>query len=491
MGKSDAARGTRTCGYNPRPMRRPRPLPTAGLALAALLSTCGGSSAGPDLAGAPVVLIVFDAMGAGHIGHLGYPLETSPNLDALAAEGVSFSKAFAPASYTLASIPSLFTGRLPDRHGVTQAEHILPAEEVTLAETLAARGYQTFGAIANIQGGPLHDLEQGFEVYEELYRVEDGSTGGHGMEIVPPERFGPVLEDWLVGRDTARPPFLYLHVLQPHMPYAPPAEFRAGLVDPQYAGHFKDGMTREWMIEFANSGGRIIPGTGPDKIPLEDATAVKGLYDGNIRYSDAQLGTFLDALRAVDLYDDALIIVTSDHGESMWEHGQLGHSRQVFDEMVHVPLVVKFPKSAGVPSGQVSALTSLMDVYPSICSWMDLPAPGELDGQPLAGVLGGIEDPERELYLRSFHREPVVALRGRAHKALIETDRETEEERQLFFDLAADAAEKDPIKDSDHPALARLVALRAELEALDAGAVRSEGPTAEESALIQELGYAE
>ncbi|MDF1798361.1 MAG: sulfatase [Planctomycetota bacterium] len=472
-------------------MRSPRPLPTAGLALAALLSTCGGSPVGPELAGAPVVLIVFDAMSAGHISHLGYPLETSPNLDALAADGVSFSAAFAPASYTLASIPSLFTGRLPDRHGVTQAEHILRAEEVTLAETLAARGYQTFGAIANIQGGPLHDLEQGFEVYEELFRVEEGTPGGHGMEIVPPERFGPVLEDWLIERDPTRPPFFYLHVLQPHMPYAPPIQHREGLVDPRYDGYFKDGMTREWMIEFAGNGGRIIPGTGPDKIPLEDATAVKGLYDGNIRYSDAQLGKLLDALRAVDLYDDALILVTSDHGESMWQHGYLGHSRQVFDEMVHVPLVVKFPKGAGVPPGQVSALTSLMDVYPSICAWMDLPAPGELDGQPLAGVLGGVEDPERELYLRSFHREPIVALRGRDHKALIEPDRDSEEERWLLFDLAADAAEKHPIKASDHPALARLAALRAELEALGPGAVRGEGPTAEESALIQELGYAE
>ena len=463
----------------------PRSLFSAGLALTCL--GCGSGEQTPDLTGTPIVLVVLDALAAGHVGHLGYPVSTTPNLDALAAEGVTYGQAFAPTPYTLASIPSLFTGRLPDRHGVTQGEHVLHADELTLAELLQSRGYQTFGAVANIQGGSIHDLQQGFEVYEELFRGE----GGKAMEIVPPEAFPPVVERWLLERDPERPPFLYLHLLQPHMPYDPPDEHREGLLRPGYRGPFVDGMDREWMVEFAQRGGKMRLGSSPNHISKADAEAVQGLYDGNIRHADAQLGRILQALEGAGLSDEALVIVTSDHGEAFWQHGMLGHSRQVYDEMVQVPLVLRFPEHLGVAPRRVDDLTSLMDLFPSICAWLDAPVAARLDGRPLAGLFGEPGDPDRELYLRSFHREPSIALRGADHKVLIDRMPPRTDGEVLAFDLAADPGEERPLDAPSPELLARLRALEAELAALEAGTVSGEGPTDAERELIEHLGYTE
>ena len=452
----------------------------------ALLSACGGEAPPPDLSGAPVVLVVFDALAAGHVGHLGGGRPTTPNLDDLAAEGVTYTQAFAPAPYTLASISSLFTGRLPDRHGVTQGEHVLPPEEVTLAEVFAAEGYQTFGAVANIQGGTIHDLEQGFEVHDELFRSEE-----RVMEIVPPEAFVPVLEDWLTERDPARPPFFYLHVLQPHMPYDAPAEYREDFLDPAYRGAFREGMGREWMTKFAHEGGQMHLGTGPGHIRPADGQAIQDLYDANIRRCDTQLGTIRRALEEAGLYDEALIVVTSDHGEAFWQHGYVGHSRQLYDPMMQIPLVVKLPAGAGVSGRRVDELTSLMDLFPSVCAWLDVAAPQELDGRLLPGLFGQPADPDRELYFRTFHREPSVALRSADRKVLIDRLDKQEPEQELVFDLAADPGEQAPLATPDPADLARLRAREAELLALEAGTVSTEGPSAAEQDLIEHLGYTE
>ena len=195
----------------------------------------------------PIVVILFDAFSANHVHHLGYEKDITPNLDRLAAEGTTFENAFSPAPYTLASIPSLFTGRLPDRHGVTGPAHVLPEEEVTFAEVLSGRGYQTFGALANIQGGRIHNLGQGFEVFEELFRATEGTK--KKSKIVSPDVFPEIIKGWHDVRDPERTPLYYLHILQPHMPYDPPAEFRERLVDDSYEGQFKGGMTIEWLTD--------------------------------------------------------------------------------------------------------------------------------------------------------------------------------------------------------------------------------------------------
>ncbi|MDG1499406.1 MAG: sulfatase [Planctomycetota bacterium] len=476
-------------------MHKPSILFSLGL-VAALTSGCtdpAPSSAGASgpLAGKPVVIILFDAFSAKHVSHLGYGKQTTPNLDQLAAEGTTFENAFSPTPYTLASIPSLLTGRLPDRHGVTQAEHILPEHEITLAELLAERNYQTFNALANIQGGALHKLEQGFEIYEELFRGSDDPKGA--IDIVEPTAFPEVLERWQASRDVERPPLYYLHVLQPHMPYDPPTETLAGLVNPNYDGPFKDGITKEWMVDFTMKGGQAIIGEGPNRISKADARHVRGLYDGSIVECDRVLGEIVAGLKKSGVYDDALIIVTSDHGEAMWQHNVLGHSSTVFDEMMHVPLVVKLPKDMESPVKRVSNITSLMDIMPSICAWMDVPAPRDLDGEPFAQLINESPDEDRRLLMRTYHRDPVIASRSAKDKIISSPGGAGQPRNARHFDIAQDKAEKRGQKVlPETPEHALALQLEADFEALwalDAGTVTDQEQSAAEIKALAELGY--
>lgn len=465
------------------------------LLLLALLGCGGKSNPEAPLAGKPIVLIVFDAFAARHVHHLGYETETTPNLDRLAQEGVTFSKAFSPAPYTLASIPSLFTGRLPDRHGVVEGDHALPAEELTLAELLTTHGYQTFGAVANIQGGRLRNLQQGFEVYEELFRDTGPTASGGAMTFVEPGEFVEVFKRWDGQRDKQRTPFFYAHVLQPHMPYSPPAKYFKDLVDPNYDGPNAQGMDPNWVIDFARKGGKMVIGDKPDEVSLAHAEHVLGLYDGHIRYADNALGDMLEELKRAGLYEDALIVVTSDHGEAMWEHGILGHSRTIFDEMVHVPLVVKMPAGMESEVSRVDDLTSIMDLFPSICSWLDVAAPEVIDGELLPRLLDSEPNPKRQLFLRTFHSEPTIALRGADFKLRLNPRAGTGIGEAEFYNLRKDPLERNPVTVTAESARAgQIMRLRNQLENLRAAATPQAGGdprTEEDQEMIEGLGYAE
>ena len=472
------------------------PLHPRNLSLLVLCALLGcGDPPGPKapLAGKPIVLIVFDAFAARHVHHLGYETETTPNLDRLAKQGVTFSKAFSPAPYTLASIPSLFTGRLPDRHGVVEGDHSLPAEELTLAELLGARGYQTFGAVANIQGGSLRNLQQGFEVYEELFRDSSPDSQGKAMSFVEPGEFVSVFQRWGEQRDQQRTPFYYAHVLQPHMPYSPPAKYFEDLVDPDYDGPNALGMDPQWVINFAKSGGKMVIGEQPHEVSLVHAEHVLGLYDGHIRYADNALGDLLDGLKRDGLYDDALIVVTSDHGEAMWEHGILGHSRTIFDEMVHVPLVIKMPAGMEADVSRVDDLTSIMDLFPSICAWLDAAPPEVIDGELLPRLLDREPKPGRQLFLRTFHSEPTIALRGADSKIRLNPREGTGIGEAEFYNLRKDPLERSPMAVTAKSSRAgQVMGLRYHYEQLRESATPQEqaGPRTEaDQKMIEGLGY--
>lgn len=460
------------------------------------------SSASGSLAGRPIVLLLFDAYSANHVSHLGYPLATSPNLDALAAEGVSFAANFAPAPYTLASIPSLFTGKLPDHHGVTSVDRALHDGEITLAEVLHSAGYGTFGAIANIKGGTMHNFEQGFDVFDELFRRGGGRPGEESMQIVDPAVFAPLLSEWSSSRDPERPFFFYAHVLEPHMPYAPPKEHRELWLDPGYNGPFKDGLTKKVVTEFAAAGGRLQEAQDGEgqatRITHQDKLAIKGLYDANVHYADAILGDMLDALDEAGILDEALVIVTSDHGESMWEHGQLGHSYQVYDEMLRVPMVVRFPKDIESPVARgtvIETLTSNMDLLPSICAWLDVAAPADLDGFLLAGLFDTAPLPERQLFVRADQEDPVRGLRGKRLKSIHQPATGHSEAASLVFNLKKDPGEfinqRDARPGFGEELLLQLEARLQELRENGHTATTADQATSAEATLIHGLGYAE
>lgn len=422
----------------------------AAIALGGLGSmglSCGSSDPAP-FARAPILLVVLDALDAGHLRHLGYERATSPNLDALAAEGVSFERALSPAPYTLAGIPSLLTGRLPDTHQLTRKTRPLRASEVTLAEMLQGAGYKTFGAVSNPNGSSMFGCEQGFEVYHEPFRAS-ADVSREEFQLPDSADYPDLLREWLAATPEGTPGFYYMHLLEPHSPYDPPEPYRSTFLDPEYRGPMERGATQV-LVDSEN---------GLIELSAADRAATIDLYDANVLYADEIFRRLVDALKEAGVYDEAIVIVTSDHGEAFWQHGHWGHNDFLHEEMLRVPLIVKLP-GQGAPRGRVvEGLASTIDVLPSLAAWVGAPSPSELvEGHALDGLIAGERRGDRELFLRTNSDVPNVGLRTPDAKTIVLRDEETRKRVGVeHFDLVRDPGELAPIADPGEAEEARLV----------------------------------
>jgi len=467
------------------------------LAALVLLAGCGdgGGAAtdGPRAAGAPVLLIVLDALHAEHMSHLGYERETTPHLDALAADGISFRRAFSPAPYTRAGIPSIHTGRLPDVHGMVSGDTALADSEVTLAELFAEAGYATRAAVANLNGSELYHLDQGFDEFDNYLmprngRSADFETRGTWFHQPKAEEYVPLVERWL-DEDGEAPGFYYLHFLEPHSPYYPPEEFKTRWLDPDYDGIFAAGHTADLVATVK----------GELDTDAADRRAIKAMYDATLAYVDSQVGAIVDDLKARGRYDDFVIVVTSDHGEAMFQHGRWGHNDHLYDEMVHIPLIVKLPGNPSPVDGADDVMVSNMDIAPSLIEWCDLEPPGvRMDGSSLEALVFDEDleafDRDRELILRTNELEPDLALRTQTDKTIVVRFPKGKIQRLEHYDLVADPLEQKNLRQS----MQDIVAERAQklVEYRKAAATRlADRPELElteaQKALLVELGYAE
>ncbi len=316
-----------------------------------------------------ILLITLDTTRADHLSCYGYGRKTTPNLDRLASEGRRFENMVAVSSWTLPTHASLFTGLFPSTHGAHFAEkgavsldqairdeagtyadfrvNALPAEAVTLAEILKAAGYATGG----IGSGPwlktIFGLAQGFDEYD----CEVHSTPGRQEDKVTDLAI-PFLD-----RHQARPFFLFLTSFDPHAPWDPPPDLRF----------------------------RFFP---EEKLPLvqvDEAVAKEfdiSQYDAEILYMDRELGRLFNILKNMGLFDSTWIIVTSDHGELLGEHGLWWHGFSLFEGEIRCPLIMKWP-AGSQPLPQTEAACGQVDLLPLVLERLDLAAPGRLEGTPL------------------------------------------------------------------------------------------------------------
>ncbi len=335
------------------------------------------SSAGADRR-PPVVVVVADALRADVIGAYGDAAGDTPNLDAFARDAVLFEEAWTASTWTRPAVASIMTGQLPAVHKTMHKADRLPEGLPTLAGLLRGHGYTTLGSVTNVNLAPEFGLGRGFDAWGYLApRTQLGAPdGGRRLFLVELWRLARLrflpgqreVEDYYApgGRINAqareliaplieaeRPFFAYLHYMETHDPF------------------FAHPVT----------GHAIARVEQPDP-PLELADEMRDLYRQELRHWDGVLGELLDWCKQQGLYDRALIVVTSDHGEEFADHGHFWHGTSLYRELVRVPLLIRFPGGAGAGSRRSDSV-SLIDLLPTALRATGLDPPAGLSGRAL------------------------------------------------------------------------------------------------------------
>lgn len=382
-----------------------------------------------------VIVYLVDTLRADHTTPYGYGRDTTPELAKFAKDAVLFETAIAHSSWTKPSVASMMTSRLPSRHRAVQLRDPLDPGQVTLAEMLDAKGFATGAVIANsVVYDKDSNFSQGFDVFAGLHGIE-----GERSKVVDTRL---VVDRALEFLDSRRglPTFLYVHTMDPHVPYSPPAPFDTMFEPIPTPGH--SGMDPRYDFNEPLDRERLI-----------------AQYDGDIAYGDQQFGRFIDELKRRGAYEDAVILFVADHGEEFLDHGGWLHGRSVFDELVRIPMIVKFPGARGAAL-RVKQMVALSDVLPTVLEAVGLPVPDPpvIIGRPLQGVAFS-KVPEPPVVSEISHRSFVSSgIRTGEAKYIRRFSPQTDE---LYFDLVKDPKEQKNLM-GENPAGARR--LRAAVE---------------------------
>lgn len=341
-----------------------------------MASACAAPVAQPEPPN--VILILIDALRRDHVGAYGYPKPTTPFIDELGAGGIVFDDALSQAPQTLNSTASLFTSRIhpfllwgvehdpvpgvaEERREQWARTPRLAAANLTLAEVLGAAGYQTVALFNNPHHHPTSGFSQGFDIARLLDRDAD-------QAYARVDTVAAAFADWHRTRDPARPYFAYLHLMEPHNPYRPPAEYQE-LFPPGAGRHL-----------YAN--GRPSP-----EFTADDLGTMTALYDAEIRFLDDTLRNLVADLELRDAGGETLIIITSDHGDELLDHGGLGHGKTVELELLRIPLLMAGGPAKPHAGTRVAALVRNLDLAPTILEMAGLETPAEFQGVSLTTAI--------------------------------------------------------------------------------------------------------
>lgn len=449
-----------------------------------------------------VIFIMVDTLRADRLGSYGYRRKLTPTMDAIAAEGVRFARAIAPAPWTLPSIGSVMTCVGPAAHrannfrvvdsmdrGRTPTVPVLDDSFVTLAEALRAAGYETAGFSANKFIKPEYGMAQGFEHFD----------AGFAANTVPGKLVNDAALRWLDARpDDRRPLFLYLHYMDVHGPYEAEPRF----ADPLLAE--VDALPERRPMPprvFA----RINPYLRKPPPETDDPTRWDRLrltydywearYDAGVAECDWHLGRLVEQLEQRGLWDEALVILTADHGEALGEHDWWEHGYTQFQTDLHVPLILRYP--GVLPAGRVAPQTaSLMGLAPTIYDLLGIPLAPNVQGVSLLGHIAGAPDVQALAFADGIKYGPrqMAVVRDNWKLMVQSIPRSGGQVRQMLFDLDADPGEMRELSASEPDRAGELLALLmdfvSECKSIRPGVEqRRVAPTPEELRALEAVGY--
>jgi choline-sulfatase len=404
------------------------------LLLGIVAAACNREQARPTFENAPIILISIDTLRADHLPLYGYTKVATPNIDALRRDGILFESAYSHCPMTLPSHVSMLTGLLPTEHEVRNnlGYRFDPAKHSTLPQLLKQRGYATGAAVSSYVLRADTGLGAAFDFYDDAVPV---ATAGAASQH---QRSGTATLEaakrW-IGQQSS-PFFFMLHLYEPHAPYTPPEPFAS-----QY---------------------REQP------------------YDGEVAAADAIAGDFIAFLKQSGVYDRAVIILTSDHGEGLWDHGEDQHGILLYREVLQVPLIIKLPKASRAGSS-VKAPVQLIDLFPTVANLTGASAPQSMKGRD---VLGGIP-PARRIYSETFY--PRIHLGWSELRSLIDEHHHyIQGPRAELYDIASDPREKNDISATERRVSS---AMRTELATYPAGIQELQSIDPEDAAKLSALGY--
>ena len=467
----------------------------------------------PAPEGAPdVVLVVLDTVRAGSVGSYGYGRETSPEFDALAAEGALFLDATSPSTWSLPSHASLFTGRYPSSHGAHAEHRYLDDRFPTLAQVLERNGYETHCFTSNAWISDGLGLTRGF-----ASQVQGRSGGGMGFSFVhrlldrvglfeSDKGGGPIageFERWARDRERERPAFVFLNFIEAHFPYHMlPHEHLWQFTDEPYE--------RLRAISMDLMGAQFGGGAPPTEEVVEPA---RDMYDGGIAYSSRLLHRIVEALRARGTLDETLLVVMSDHGEVLGERaGHFGHGPSLYQESIGVPLLVRYPPR--IPKGvRVEQPVSTLGVFATILDLAGLPPSPSVQVPSLVPLARGEASASGGPILSELHVASSMGGEYDLDDPQMHTDRRyrllregplklvtSSTGQELLYDLAADPRETRDLSAERPRDLARMrgrmsqVMAALDLPPLDAEpAVGDAAPEMDEATRerLRDLGYIE
>jgi arylsulfatase A-like enzyme len=405
----------------------------AGLAIPVLVDaartsapTLGRGASAPGY-GYNVILISIDSLRADRMGLYGHDRDTSPAMSQLAAGGTYFESMRATTSWTLPSHMSILTGRSLLGHGVVSDDRRLTDDVPTLAESFSMAGYNTGAVVSAPYVESRYGFGRGFDEYDDTTIAF--ATNNASYKSVTAPKVNETAEAWIAGR-TENPFFLFLHYWDVHYDFAPGPPYDT-MFDPDYEGDV-DGTDF-----YFNRAVHV-------DMDQRDLDHVLALYDGEIRLVDDHIAKLRAALARMGVAERTIIVVVSDHGEEFFEHGRKGHHRTLYEEVLHVPLIVYVP-NMDMAVGSIADSASTIDIMPTLLGLTGLDQPAGLEGVDFTDVMTGVgRAPERTVYGELYRKGSLiveVAAINESSKIIHHFNHRSLE----TFDLASDPGEREQL----------------------------------------------